>query len=326
MQNDAARVALTFRNFSVNMLWRLFRDVHQSINAKDPAERKEAMTQLGGITAQLFLHAGIKGVWGYSIAIAIAGLFFAGGGDDAEDELKKAVLATLGTNLGGMALNGVPGHLTGLDLTNRMGMPDLWFRSPDRQLEGEDAYHYWLTQLVGAPFGIAENGFRGVSMIREGETWRGIETMAPKFVRDLMRATRYATEGVQTMKGDPILENVDFGKVLAQALGFTPAAISERYDANSKLKNAEQRITDDRGDLMTRAATEVREGKGLSQATVDDIMAFNRRWPTYPITPDSLRQSIRGRIRASARNESGIMLNPKLNDTLRDSAAPLVYE
>lgn len=326
MQGDAAKVLLVFRNFQVNMLYRLVRDVHQSINAKDKAERKEALTQLAGITGMLFLNGGIRGVWGFGLAMSIIGMFFAGGSDDSEDELKKAVIGALGVELGGMVLNGIPGHLTGTDLTSRVGMPDLWFRSSDRIVEGEDAYNYWLGEFLGAGFGMAERAFRGSDLLMKGEFQRGIETLLPKGLRDLARASRFAMEGVTTMKGDELVPDVSAGEVLRQALGFTPARVAERFDANSKMKNAETRIMDERQGLMTEVAAAAKDGGALSQRLIGRIEAFNRAHPTYPITMDSLRTSLRSRARSSARMEFGILLNPRLNDEIRGRAAPLVYE
>lgn len=325
MQGDTARAILVFKNYTINMLYRLVRDVHQSINAKDPAERKEAITQLAGITGMLALHAGVRGVWGYGIAMMLLGLFFPGGSDDAEDEITKAVVGVLGKQVGGLVLNGIPGHVTGTDLTSRIGMPDLWFRSPDRILEGEDAYNYWLGEFLGAGVGLAERAYKGVDLIADGEYQRGIETLLPKGLRDLFKAVRYQTEGVNTMKGDPIVPDAGFGIALRQALGFTPAEVAERYSANSKMKNKEIRIMDERSALMAEAAAAIKNGERLSEDLLDRLDRFREDHPTYAITGKNLRASVRSRAQASARNEFGIQLNPRLNDEIRGEAAPLVY-
>ena len=41
--------------------------------------------------------------------------------------------------------------------------------------------------------------------------------------------------------------------------------------------------------------------------------------------PDPFPCSLQGRLRASARNESGVSLNPKLNDRLCGELAPALY-
>ncbi|RBO54643.1 hypothetical protein DSD19_04505 [Rhodovulum sp. BSW8] len=339
MQSDWMKVILVFRNFQVNMLWRLFRDTHQAFHGASPEVRQEARRQLAGITTMMLFHAGVKGVWGYSLLMMLMGMFFPGGDDEAEESLEKMLFSILPKDAVGALLNGVPGHLSGVDLRARVGMPDLWFRSPDRQLEGEDEYAYWLQELVGAAPGMVENLWRGGDMILDsrfwtdldellpgGHAWRGAETASPKFIRDQMRTIRYLREGAETYNGDPIIEHFKPLETLLQAIGFTPARLSERYDANTRLKNRERAILDERKSIMQDAAESVMAGRGLSDAVRDEIRLFNAENRDYPITHESLIRSIRGRQSRSARNEFGVQLNPKLNERLRREMAPLVYD
>lgn len=325
MQNDYLRVAMVFRNFQVNMLWRLFRDTHQALHGESAAVKAEARRQLTGITTQMLLHAGVKGVWGYSLTMGLLGLFFGGGSDELEKEMEKAVLAVLPKDMAGMLFNGVPGHLLGIDLRSRIGMPDLWFRSPDRQLEGEDEYNYWVQQLLGAVPGMAQNIHRGFSQMMEGNIYRGAETVLPKALRDVMRSGRYAWSGATTYKGDPIIDDFSFWELAAQFIGFTPARLSEQYDANRRMKNEEQSILSERSDLMKAAAESVLAGGDVPAGIMAQITQFNAEYPEYPIDAKTLRRSVDSRVNASLRNEKGAQLNPKLNRRIREGAAPLIY-
>ena len=321
MQGDTAKVLFVFRNFNVNMLFRLFRDAHQAVKGGTKAERKVALTQLAGTTGMMMLSAGIRGTWLYGVAIALATLFF---GDDAEDEFKKGMIETLGHRLGGMALNGVPGDLLGIDLSNRIGMPDLWFRSPDRELEGKAEFEYWAIQLLGPSAGILRNVWVGASMAGDGHVERGVETIAPKFAKDPMKSVRYLSEGAQTLQGDPILEDMSPADAIKQALGFTPAELAERYERNRSMKNSEQRILDQRRAALNAFDQARRAGEDTSEAEAA-IAAFNEENPDYPITVRSLRQSMRSREQMRERKQGGVYLNPKLVDRLNEEAPPLVY-
>jgi hypothetical protein len=223
-------------------------------------------------------------------------------------------------------LNGVPGHITGIDLTSRLGMPELWFRKSDRQLEGDDQYNYWLQQMVGAAPGIVENVWRGTNLALDGEIWRGVETASPKFVRDLMKGFRYFDEGVTTIKGDPLLDDLPAGDAFLQALGFTPAQVAERYEANTRLKNAEKRITDQRRSILADVTGALRDGEQMTAGMMDAINAFNAANPDYPITADTIKRSLRARMRASEDMEGGIRINPRIDQRLRDGAAPAIYQ
>lgn len=323
MHGDVAKVALVFRNYQVNMLWRLFRDTHQVFQG-DKAARTEAVHQLAGITGMMALNAGVKGVWLYGIAMAIASMIF---GDDAEDEFKKGTINLLGKTAGGLLLNGIPGHLTGTSLSGRIGMPDLWFRSPDRQLEGKDEFNYWQSQLLGALPGIAQNMFMGSQQIMDGKVFRGVETIAPKSVKDLMRAYRFANEGATTMRGDPLVSEMKPQEVAAQMMGFTPAVVAEQYERNSSLKNAEKRIMDERRGLMDKYAMahKLKDTETKAEA-LDAIKVFNRSHKEVAITPQTIQQSLRARNRFSERTEGGVTLNPKLDKKLRGNLGEALYK
>lgn len=332
MQGDVGKILTLFRNFTVNMLYRLFRDAHQSFNGKSPEVKREARVQLMGMTLSMMAHAGIKGTWGYGLAMSLAALFLPGESDDMEEWLQDALLVE-GDGMGpaawnymmGAALNGAPGQVTGISLTERIGMPNLWFRGQDRDLEGNDLFNAYVGEVLGPIYGIGSGLFRGAGMVADGEVFRGVETAVPKSIRDLMKAGRYAADGVETRNGDVIFESVNPYQVLVQASGFTPAAIGERYEANTRLKNEEQRIIDSRRSIQQQAGEEALAGQGVSPETAAKIRAFNAEYPEYPITADTIMQSMRSRQRASQRNEFGIQLNPKLNNRLRGELPPMVY-
>ena len=326
MQGDMARVAFVFRQFQVNMLYRLFRDTHQALKGESEEVRKQARAQLIGMTGSMMLHAGITGTWGYALMMLLAGMFFDGGKDEAEEELKNAVVSMFGAGAGGMILKGVPGHLTGTDLTSRIGMPELWFRSPNRQMEGKEAYNYWIEQLLGAFPAIGASIFRGASMVGDGEVWRGMELMVPKAVRDQMRFMRYLNEGVTTYKGDPLMDNVSAHDALKQAIGFSPARVSERYEQNRRMMNMQMGVQDERRRILSDVTRYLREGKAISPRAWRKVREFNEKYPTYAITGATIDRSLNSRLRASQQMEGGLRLNPRLEGPIRSSMAPSLYD
>lgn len=338
MQGDFAKILLTFRNFTVNALYRLFRDSHQAFAGASAEDRREARGQLVGVTLSMMAHAGIKGTWGFGLLMALLGIFT---GDDQEPEewLQDVLLmegddpATAAWNWTmGMALNGVPGHVAGVSLTERLGMPNLWFRPPREGTEGQDVWTHYLNEVVGPVFGLGGQWMSGLSMINDawgegnGENFmRGAEKMVPNFLSNgIIKPSRFGIFGANTYYGDPLMD-VGALDVIKSAMGFTPAELAERYDINARLKAREKGIMGRRSDLHKKIGNALNEGRGIPADVLEDLRRFNAEYPEHPVTPDTIKASMGSRARAKARNEFGAALNPKLNDRIRGDMPPSVY-
>lgn len=328
MRNDFAKALLVFRNYQVNMLFRLFRDTHQAFKADTPQARREAFTRLAGITGMMMLNAGITGTWMYGIAMVMAGLFM-GEGEDPDEELKKAIVNTLGPELGGMALYGIPGHVTGTSLSASVGMADLWFRSPESDYDKRDAESlmtYYVFQTLGASFSIPLQFAQGIDKIKKGETYRGIENMVPKMIKDPMKAYRYAREDVLNMRGDKVAD-ADFDDVVKQALGFTPARIAEQYNINTKSYNKESLITGRRSELLNDYYKAWRKDDTEAMDVIqEDIVAFNEKYPEKAIMPRNIIQSIKSKEKTAAEAVNGARYDRKLKDRIVEDQAPAIYK
>lgn len=332
MQNDLGKILTIFRNYSVNLAYRIFRDAHQTFRGATKEERAEARTQLVGVTLSMMAHAGVKGTYGYGIAMLLLSMFFPGDSDDLEEWMQDALLME-GDSLGvaawnytmGAALNGVPGQILGASLSERIGSPNIWFRGPSSDLEGADLYNHYVGELLGPVYGIGSGFFRGAQLVSDGEIYRGVEAAVPKVVRDLMKAGRYGAEGVETISGDDILPDVNPYQLLLQASGFTPAEVAERFEMNTRLKNKEREIMDERKGIHKAAVDAILAGEEIPESVLEDIRDFNARFPEYPITSKTIRQSAQGRQRAHASMEGGVSLNKRLAERLREGLAPAVY-
>ncbi|WP_316205726.1 PLxRFG domain-containing protein [Bradyrhizobium sp. SZCCHNS1012] len=334
MQNDTAKVVLLFKNFQINMLYRLFRDTQQAFAGDTPQARKQARYQLAGIMGMHALMAGGLGVpLMKQIIIPLWKMIFGNEPDkSADEEFRDAVLNTLGPQLGGIALDGVPGYLTGTSLTKRMGMADLWFNSDDREQDAKDWWNSLANDMLGPVWGMAHNVYNGYDVIRDGKgVARGIEMMMPTEAKNLMKAWRYAQEGVVNMRGDQVVapENIGLGDALKQALGFTPAEITEQYTRNNEKYNIDKRITNERKELLDGYARAQKSGdKAAIASALEDIREFNAV-PTHAakqIKAETLRESIRSRNRLSSRAENGLIIsNKRENARLNEQMPPRVY-
>lgn len=333
LQSDTAKVLFVFRAHNINMLYRLFRDIQQSFKGETPQARSEARRQLAGVMGMMALHAGVKGVPFFSLAMILAGMIFGDEDDplDFQTRFEADMIDILGPELGGLVLNGAPGHYLGVDLTARLGMPDLWFRSPSRDLEGRDEFEYWVINSLGASVGMLGDWFHGVQLLREGNVVRGVEAVSPKWARDLMRAWRHSQEGVTNLKGDQLIaaSQITAWDTLAQSLGFTPAKIAEMYDRASALENAEAKVTRKRSRLINAYAMAARmSDPDAKRDAIDAIKRFNGM-PAHrgvKITPDTLKRSLKTRDRNARKREDGALIADKeLGRYLREAMPERLY-
>lgn len=331
-QGDIPRLATMFRSFQINMLYRLFRDIHQSLKGESRQVRREARLQLAGVTGMMALNAGLAGTVGYGLAMAAGGILKSMFGDDDdpldfEERFRSDILDLLGPELGGIVLKGVPGHYLGIDLTSRIGMPDMWWRSESRELNSDDALKEFVYQNLGAGFGIVRNTYNGVDLALQGNVERGVETAVPKFIRDLLRFRRYASDGVESIRGDQVIAPDDLSawNLASQAMGFTPAKIADAYEVNTILRNAEQRIKERKRSIVNRFAKAVEDGDDEArQSALEEIEKYNAGAATRldPITAKGLKQSLRMRVRNRQRSVGGVLIrNEALNQYLRGEVA-----
>ena len=335
MRPDVARVMFQFKLYSQGITYLLGRAVLDSVGKHATAAEKAEARKF--LALQSGLQAAAAGALGLPIGLAwwAAQAAFAALFDDDDDpreleaEFRQALAELLGQTGGEAVAKGLVNALSPIDLHSRVGMRELWFREADREVEGRDAASQLIGNAMGPMAGIVENLAVGAQLIGEGHVYRGIEKMAPKALRDLLKSGRYASEGAQTLKGDPLVEDLTAGELLGQALGFTPARLGERYDENNATMNREKRIEDRRkditgglaqsridaakaqqaGDADTYAKAQARFEEALAQAR-----RFNEKNPAAGITGKTVGRSIQSRVRARAMAQHGIFPNRKVPD------------
>jgi len=314
MQGDLAKILTIFRNYNVNMLYRLFRDIHTSFKGETKEARIEASKQLGAMMGMYGLMAGITGVPFYGLIMVMAGLLDDDDEPfDAESRMKQGLVNFLGEDAAGVLLKGVPGTVVGIDISQRIGMPNLWFRSPDRELEGTDAYYFWMDQVAGAGFAIPKAIFSGLRLVNKGHVERGVETMLPNMAKSPVKALRYAMDGKETNLDGDKLADLGGGSVIARALGFTPLELADQYAENGQLKNANAKVQKRRQQIINNyaMANELRDRDGIADA-IESMRNFNAKNPAYRITGDTLKRSAKKRAQNDALSQGGIVMTKRL--------------
>ena len=76
--------------------------------------------------------------------------------------------------------------------------------------------------------------------------------MTPKIARDFLRSIRYANEGLVNNAGDTVIpaSEMGYGEIVAQGLGFAPTDVSQFYEAQNAIKDAETYARDRKESLL----------------------------------------------------------------------------
>jgi hypothetical protein len=337
--NPAVRVMLMFKKFPAHMATiyiQMFKDIFGP--NVDPAVRRIARRQFTMMMAMTGLMAGVAGMPLYYIIRDTMNLAF---GDEDEPynfdyELRKALIEQLGPQAGNMIFRGVLGE-AGLDIGSRIsyessfllgGADNLPFiggilglRDIKQGDTAQETMQNAMVEALGAGAGIVTGVFRGYDKIKNGDVYEGIEAMSPAFLRNPMKAGRFATEGALTARGDPIIEDISTMEIVGQALGFSPQRLSSQYKINQQIKDMEQKILDRRQSLLNQYTKAVREKDRATQKEVmDEIREFNKLNPgkAMPITSDTIKRSLAKRESLSRETEKGIFVTKKLRPLLAD--------
>ncbi|AYO17108.1 PLxRFG domain-containing protein [Vibrio owensii] len=337
MQGDVAAVALQFKQYSQNMSFYLIHNFLQAFAVKNPVtgtfyssvsknttpqERATARKQLMGTMAATFMIGGL-GAMPVATLAAIANLAYTMVGDDdepwdAEVELKLVLREWFGKELADGLYYGM-GTMAGLpNVSSRVEVDpmSLWIRPSDR-LDASSAFSDITEQMLGPTYSIAASAARGFDYIfREQKYAKGFESFQPKWVRDVAKTARYASEGgnVSNNNGDVVVADLTPLEYAGQLAGFTPSRQLIQNQDNRDIKNYERETMDRRKRLLNAMwmcyRTNDREGMKKLWKKVKSYN--NSEWGRLrPINSEVVSQSIKTRQRYQSKAIHGIQVNNK---------------
>ncbi|MCW2275152.1 PLxRFG domain-containing protein [Rhodoblastus acidophilus] len=337
MRGPVGRAALALRNFHFNILYRFFKDAHEAMTGMEPAAKKAAMGRVVSSVAITAAMAGIRGAYFYKLILPVAAMALSAAGmyDDKDQEPSEALRRTvlkatgdtmIGRAVGGMMMDGIPGYWTGTNLSERIGVADIGFRPPDRDMNPEQGWNYWLQQAGGPALEIAHGIYTGAADMSKGEFLRGLKEMLPASARNLVKAGQYAHEGVKTRRGDSVVEHVAPQDIVKQAIGFGPAEISDRFQRNTFQNNIQKRLAEERKEILTKAAKARMEGNQEAfEAALEEVRKYNAANPRDAIKGKGILQSIKSRRNLSDKAEYGVVLKPGTADRVKGVTSPSIY-
>jgi hypothetical protein len=321
-QHPIARVVLQFKQFPQQMTCFLARSLWKSFAGADLATRREARARFVGTMGMAAIFSGATGLWGFSTVAAVVNAVAALFGDDDEEpfdfelEFKNWVVNTFGKNLGTAISSGVF-NAAGIDMASRVKLDDMWFRDGRKNQDETEALKTFLVDMLGPTVGLTVNVAEAVKLWNEGHPNRALETLAPAFIKNPMIAYRYSNEGVNTLNGDPLMEDMGPFLLLMQSLGIRSAELADRQYYNITKKGQEVEILKRRTNLLNGFAISFmsNDPEGFDKA-LDKIQEFNEKYPSVRIPMSSLTRSIKERLEKSSQTEHGLFLDPRLREQL----------
>jgi hypothetical protein len=141
-----------------------------------------------------------------------------------------------------------------------------------------------------------------------------MKKIAPAGFRNFITTYEQSTKGAEDAKGAKILSKDAFttGELIGQAVGFRSDLLANTQNLTFKVIGIQQKINNERNELMDRLDREYRnkDVKAYGE-TYKKMMEFNRKHPTFAITPESLQSSMESRQEQRAQSYRGVTLTEK---------------
>jgi hypothetical protein len=319
--SDIGKILTVFKRFGFTMYYMLFDTIRRSLpiagaTGKQLEGIKAARRQLVGTYGMAGIFAGAKGLPLYWVAeMAYNAL-----NDDDEDDFD----AVMRKYLGELVYKGPVNYFTNLGIADRVGWTDLIYREAKGDKADASALSQFVESVLGAPYSVVNSLYRAKELASEGHTERAIEAALPIGLRNILKGGRYAVEGANTLRGDPVMGEINGYNAAMQVLGFAPADLMAQYEENAYAKQ--------KGDVISNM-----EKKYLKQYYVAERMGDYERadelrqklfdlgdkYPELNITEATITKSVKNRDRISEDMYHGVQLNKKLRPVIERDIAEL---
>ena len=313
-QNPYGNVAFLFKRFAVSRYYFMAHLVDQSLAGADPETRKIARSQLAYFMITTGSLAGVAGLPLMGAAGAIYDMFADDDEDDFEAMMRKLLPGTL--------YDGLANELLGVDIASRVSMNSLLYRQPF--IDKDQSRFYTLIEQLGGPVvGVGLSVERGYDLLQEGEVQRGLEAMAPAAMRNISKFQRFSTEGANTMRGNPIVDDINPYNSFMQLLGFAPADYVENLKINSSERRRQNAVDESRRRLLRRHNMAKTQGDREAVRKIrEDIREFNQSLPAEykedAIDGKALKKSLSGFLTTSGKMVNGIVYTDAMRKSFEE--------
>lgn len=319
MQSGVAKVLTLFKNYSLNMTYRLARDFREAVRTQttDPAARTAAQKRFAGMMVMTATMAGTSGLPLAWLTHAVINTVFSDPDTDfdSEDAFRAHLTAAYGSKAATAITRGPFEAATGLSISDRVGLNNLWIQSPPENTEGEDLNRFYLEQAAGPALSPFLSVAPAAKLAGQGYYERSLERVLPKAGTDLVKTLRYARDGATDMHGNTLMPADEFSakQLFFQSIGFVPEELATLNAQSRAVKGAEQKLHKRKELLIDKyfLASHNADKEGTDEA-LKDIMTFDKKNPTIAIGAANIVSSAKSRAKFNALAVEGTTVDPKL--------------
>lgn len=259
----AARVVLQFKKFQMIQFAMLARLVSGAFKGASLEERQIARKALAFTLGHAAVIGGATGMPFYT---AIAWMLGEAFGDDEEpDNPELAMRRMIGDPvLADLLVAGTPAAL-GMNVSQRVGMGNMLnpFGVSDVSFKDQASRAEALVAMLGGPAtSLGMRATEGIFAIGRGDLYKGSELLMPKGLADVMKAYRFASEGITNKKGETLVspEDLSVGAEFGQAFGLPTTDITERTWRSNTLFKTNEFYNNKTAELKQRYAKAAKAG------------------------------------------------------------------
>ena len=364
MKNDWTRAVFLFKmhpivqtKFMVGAFRDIIRGFYPGASPEMKAARAGAFKELMGVTMMAGMFGGLMAMPLYTpLAWALAEGF-----DDEDDEdvrklmgmdprvaydsdimFRAWLMDKFGTpKLGNVPLSDILIHgplaaFTDTELASRVSMDlkNMWFREA---VAGDSTADTMIKTAIAniAPGQMLVQIMGAYDNYADGDIYGALRKAMPAFFRSWVAGVQGEAEGIETRKGDMIInkEDITAFDTARALLGFRPMTLARWQDYYITRGKNDKKIEAEKSKILGKLDRMIREGdikttEDLREFWANEVEPFNRTYPdpALVITPESMVRSLKGREDVRERTVKGMQLDRKTAPKDYASARPFMPE
>ncbi len=310
MQQGTGRVVFLFKNYSANIGYRMARDFTDGVKGKD---RHAALTRLTGVLGTTALAAGARGL---PIWWAIYGVAMMLEDDDepihVEGAIRSQLTELVGEDGSALIMDGAIDNLTGLSVSQRMSLSNLFIRNTEKAMDGNELVAHYAQEAAGPLLGafLVNLGMAGYDYSR-GNDELAKEKITPTIVKAWLQSNRMEAEGLRNRSGQQIISKEEFTEYdkWVRRTGFSLDKVAKAYKRNEVAYVLDDKLEKRKSRLRARWVRATERGQGDMVKSIEaQIEISNEKQGHFKdkISRASLYKTLRARKTNNLRSINGV--------------------